>query len=658
MLGPLGISWVMLAFAQAPPPIVDYDLEVRVEPTERRLHGAGTIRWTNRTQSPADRLCFHLYLNAFAGPGSTFMKGLERAGDAPDLGPGDLGFIEMESLRRRDGDLDLLPGARPIAPDDGNPEDQTVLEVPLDRRVEPGETIELSLSFVSQLPKPVARAGAVGGFMMAAQWFPKLGVFEARPGAEVGGWRCHQYHALGEFHADFGRYRVGIEVPAGHEVAASGRRTETSRAGARVRHVHEQDRIHDFAFAVDPWAERIERRFALEAQVDASRRHAAAARLGVAEGELRQGDVTVILMIRPERAFAVERYFRAAFHALTELSLRFGPYPYPTLTIVDPPRGAQKTAGMEYPTLVTAGARFGVPADMPVPESVTLHEIAHQWFYGMLGSDEVNEAWLDEGLTSYATLRAYEAAYGETLRYAPSLLGMPLTPWFVHPLRFRDVERARFLAAPDVDPSLQPSFMFRDLLSYRTGVYARPVLFLLRLESLLGAERLDRALFRYVKRHRFGSPTSADLLKALEEEHGASLPGWVTEPLFRAGALDLRITELQSRPSPAASEVRFRTSVVVERRGELMRPVELRVTLEDGSVLEHPIEGPQRWWRFEHLGSRAKKAELFGPSNDPLNGSEIGRGRRLEPSARPGLVFAGHAAYVLGLALDLLGALL
>ncbi len=660
-----------------PPPVVEYELEVRVEPDTRRLHGSGTLRFRNSTKAPADRLCFHLYLNAFRNEASTFMR--ELSVEAPRLELDEHGFVELLSLEEEGAGSDLLANARYISPDDGRPEDRTVLEVPLKSPLDPGADIELELSFVSQLPKPVARAGAIGGFMMAAQWYPKLGVLEPAAGGTEARWSCHQYHAIGEFFAPFGRYRVTIDVPDGHEVGATGPRVEMKTSSGRTRHVHQQDKVHDFAFVVDPRLERHERRFEATRELSEARRSSAAAHLGIEAEVLRGSDVKVILLIRPERRFAIERYFTAAFHALRELSLRFGPYPYSTLTVVDPPPGAGETGGMEYPTLITAGARFGAPASMPVPESVTIHEIGHQFFYGLVGTNEVQEAWLDEGLTSYATLRVYEQTYGRTLRFAPSLFGVPLSPWFVHPFEFREIELARLLSAPDQDPTIQPSWMFRDLRSYRVGVYARPVRFFMRLEQLYGAKTLDRALYRYAVAHRYGAPRSADLLRAIEAEAHGPLPEWVTEPLFRPGGFELAVSELVSRPVPeprGIAEVRleadrvvtsartstrapgFFTTVVVERRGEMMRPAELLLTLEDGAVLRHKIKGRRRWWRFEHQGPRAVKAELFGADNDPLNQTQIHRARRLEAEHRPAFVFAGHSGYVVGLILDALRFLL
>ena len=116
------------------------------------------------------------------------------------------------------------PQARFIAPDDGNADDRTVMEVPLDRAVAPGETIDVQIAWTSRVPRTFARTGAIGNFYFIAQWFPKIGVLEDT------GWNCHQFHSATEFFADFGTYDVRLTVPKGWMVGRRpGDRTRTRR---------------------------------------------------------------------------------------------------------------------------------------------------------------------------------------------------------------------------------------------------------------------------------------------------------------------------------------------------------------------------------------------------------------------------------------------
>src|SRR5207253_3000988 len=115
-----------------------------------------------------------------------------------------------------------------------------------------------------------------------------------------------------------------------------------------------------------------------------------------------------------------DRWFEAAFQAITWYGLWFGPYPYHVLTIVDPEADADRTAGMEYPTLVMGATSWlAPPGDLyRGPESTVVHEFGHQYFYGLVGTNEFEEAWLDEGLNSYADGKVLDRGWGGSFRTA------------------------------------------------------------------------------------------------------------------------------------------------------------------------------------------------------------------------------------------------
>ena len=162
--------------------IADYEIEVVLDPESHRLEGVEKIRWTNRTDAATDELYFHLYLNAFAGSRTTFM----READWPSLrnrteSNGDWGWIQVDRMVLDDGS-DLLPVKEFVRPDDNNPDDFSLARVKLPRVVEPGGVVDLEIEFKAQLPRVVARTGFVGDFHFVGQWFPKLAVFKGEQG--------------------------------------------------------------------------------------------------------------------------------------------------------------------------------------------------------------------------------------------------------------------------------------------------------------------------------------------------------------------------------------------------------------------------------------------------------------------------------------------
>src|SRR6185436_4548308 len=220
-----------------------------LDPRTRLLTGDERLTWRNPAAIPAAALRFHLYYNAWRDTASSWMRERSLAAGDPDAAArrdSDWGSIDITSVRLGDG-TDVTGRLRYIAPDDGNADDRTVAEVPLERAVAPGETIDLRIAWTSHVPRTFARTGAIGNYFFLAQWFPKIGVLED------GGWNCHQFHLTTEFFADFGSYDVRLTVPSGWVVGATGVERERRDSGdGTTTHRFQQDDVHDFAWTTSP----------------------------------------------------------------------------------------------------------------------------------------------------------------------------------------------------------------------------------------------------------------------------------------------------------------------------------------------------------------------------------------------------------------------
>jgi aminopeptidase N len=153
-------------------------------------------------------------------------------------------------------------------------------------------------------------------------------------------------------------------------------------------------------------------------------RHAALV-LGRSPESVELSDVSIRLLMQPGRTPQIARYLSAAKLAIKWFGLWYGPYPYRTLTIVDPPSDAPGAEGMEYPTFITGGTEpllnWWPFSHVREPEEVVVHEYAHQYWYGLVGTNEFEEAWLDEGFTSYSTGQLMELMFGT----ASTLIDLP-----------------------------------------------------------------------------------------------------------------------------------------------------------------------------------------------------------------------------------------
>jgi hypothetical protein len=354
----------------------------------------------------------------------------------------------------------------------------------------------------------------------------------------------------------------------------------------------------------------------------------------------------------------VERLVRAAKRALADFGLWYGRYPYPTLTIVDPAPGAGASAGMEYPTFVTGGTSFLFNrwplSGVHLSEETLVHEIGHQWWYGLVGSNEFEEAWLDEGLTSYATGRVMERGYGRDTSLA-DLLG----------LRLGSLEVARMGNGPHriFDSMRQPAWKYSSSGAYGFNAYARPVLALRTLDGLLGEQTMARVLRTYHERWRFRHPGSDDFFAVAEEVSGRAL-GWFFGPVVNgSGLLDYEVESVSTAPSPEprgvvdrgkgretvdprAAERRereadekkarpYESTVLVRRRGDVVAPVQVELRFEGAPPQRRSWDGRDRWIRYELTRpERLLSAHVDPEGKLPLDVSLLNNSRRVEGDAR------------------------
>jgi hypothetical protein len=578
--------------AQLSPRNASYAITARLDPNSRTLTGDEILTWRNISSVPAATLRFHLYYNAWRNTGSTWLREARRAGNtaAASRPQADWGWIDVTSIRligASGSPADIVSRARFIAPDDGNVDDRTVMEVPLDRPVAPGETANVQIAWSSHMPRDFARTGVVGNFYFIAQWFPKIGVLEDS------GWNCHQFHSATEFFADFGTYDVRLTVPKGWTVGATGvERDRRDEPDGTTTHHYVQEDVHDFAWTTSP--NFVERRATFE--------HPTLPK------------VDMRLLLQPEHAGQADRHFAATRAALRYYGEWFGPYPYGHITIVDP-AWQSAAGGMEYPTLFTAGTRWLAPEGVTTPEGVTIHEAGHQFWYGIVASNEFENAWMDEGFNTYSTARVIAQAYSPNYysrRYFGSFIpwvfrGIPLT----REIEGDRLDSYRFAAKADVEAT--PSWQYFPGTAGAI-TYSKTALWLDTLERMLGWETMQRVMSTYFSRWAFRHPKPADFFAVANEVSGRDLT-WFFDQVYRSSnAFDYGVQAFTSEPSGARGYVGdgndrrftetdsrgpFHTTVVVRRYGEAIFPVDVRLVFENREETRWRWDGQGRWKAFE-----------------------------------------------------------
>jgi hypothetical protein len=636
--------------ASEAPRIASYQMDVGLHPDTKEIRGREILTWINPTGDPTGELWFHLYQNAFRNEKSTYLEERENKHQAAAL-EGNWGWIEIDSIRIVGG-LDITASMEYLQPDDGNEEDRTVARFLLPHPVAPGDSVRLQIDFRTKLPWLLDRSGFWRDFYMIAQWFPKIGVFE---GAERG-WNCHQFHANSEFFSDFGTYDVRITLPNRFVIGATGDLLEETGTtdGTKTYHFYQED-IHDFAWTASPDYILVERDFIAAEEISQSECDSLSGIFNIPPDEVRINDIRMILLIQPAHAAQTERHLEALSNAIKYFGLWYGRYPYSTITLYDPPDAATSAGGMEYPTLIGGRTSWLNPAGNLDLEDTIIHEFGHQYWYGLIASNEFEEPWLDEGLTTYTTEKVRDSVYGSDCYYKSfggdrgllypgldwlrldtytgtfGLITFPLIGTYLEdvPIAPFESRKRQYLQGPKLDKLRKNSWSFSSERSYDIYSYYYPAITLKTIENILGEEAMARVMREYFQRFIYSHPTTEDFLEVITEVSGIDINDFLRQALEGSYVFDYSVDMIESDdvsivtgeqdttrerkveedPSSVESRVRLR------RLGEFIHPVDLLVTFEDGEVVTECWSGRERWTEYNYRRSSGiKSAEI-----DPLH---------------------------------------
>ncbi len=561
-------------------PVADYTLRVRLDTQEHLVEGEGVIRWRNRSEKEISALHVHLYANAFRSEDTRFLS--DRRPGGRGSGPvRDFGHVAVDSFSvRSHGGENVWPRAKRADP--AYPNDDTDMVVPLAQPVKPGEAIDVDLSWRTKLPSIVERMGYHGTFHMVAQWFPKIAKHEPD-----GQFAHFSFDRLAEFYADFGTYDVTISVPETFVVGATGPcHSEEILDGRRVvRHV--QPDVHDFAFvAWDGFRE-------LRRDVDGT---------------------DVRLLFPPAHEGIAEEQLDVTAFGLRHFGARFGSYPYATLTIVHPPVGAEEAGGMEYPTLFTTGGSWWKRGVDGSARALTLHELAHQYFQGMVATNEHAWPFLDEGLASFAEVDALDVGWPDSGAIAARGWGVAAST----------VLRRVGLGGGQDDIIAKPSPDFHSGHTYGRLVYGRTALVLATLDRAYDG-KVMQAIGRYARRYRFAHPGPEHLLAAIRDVAGEPAAEALRTCLFDRGWVDLAITDLTCEADAC--------TVVVSHRGNVVLPVDVLWLHADGTRTMTVWDGRQAQASLRQAVASPVVHVVLDPSHkilldEDFSNNAIGLGKR------------------------------
>ncbi len=400
-------------------------------------------------------------------------------------------------------------GAAPAAAD------PTLARLALPAPVPPGGTAAVAMAFTTTVPTaPAEGTGLFGrypdtGTWVLAHWFPLLAGHDPSAGWDLvrpAPWDDPVF-------AGFALFDVTLTTPKAMVLAASGVRVEEAVGGDEVRRRYVSGPAREFSVVADD-------------------DFAAASR--------RVGGTTVTVYHDPEDAAGGEQILAYAAQAVTVFNEVFGPYPYAELDVVAVP----SVVGFEFPQLVLIGTEFvadpaGAGSRVGAVEFLVAHEVAHQWWYGLVGNNQRRHAFLDEGLAEYAAVLYFERQHGAPSAEQQVNLGLRL--------RYASM----VFAAGDhvVD---QPTDAFPDETAYFTTVYRKAALGFAALRAEIGDAAFVAGLRAYVEEAQFGVAAPADLRAAFERAAGRDLAGF-WRSWFEAAEGHVRIVVASGPATPAAT---------------------------------------------------------------------------------------------------------
>ena len=527
----IGLFVLQVGSAQYWQQAVDYTMEITLDTETALYNGTQKLVYTNNSPETLKNVFYHLYFNAFK-PGSEMAVRLKNAADknrrfkisVDSLTQDQQGYLKVSGLTQ--------DGVK-LSPIDS----ETILEVPLNKPILPGESTTFELSFEGHVPDVIRRAGkksSEGVAFSMAQWYPKMAEYDRE------GWNADPYTGR-EFHGVWGDFDVKITLNKKFVVAASGylqnaddigmgysdRKKPKAKKGNVTWHFI-APQVHDFTWAADPEY--------------------------IHDTYPGPNDVTLHFFYKnkPEIIENWKKLQPDTAKLMRFFNEKVGTYPYKQYSVVQGGDG-----GMEYAmlTLITGGRKYGSLF------GVTAHELAHSWFQHILATNETKHEWMDEGFTTFISTLAKDEILEENKEF-------PLEGSY----------RGYFnLANSGVEmPQSTNANRYSHNYAYESTAYSKGAVFLGQLGYIVGKEKLYEILQTYYDEWKFKHPLPNDLRRIAERVSGLQLQWFLTDWTQTTNTIDYAISEVEEQDN--------KTTVLLKRKGLMPMPLEILIQLKNGDT--------------------------------------------------------------------------
>ncbi|KAB1159002.1 M1 family metallopeptidase [Tenacibaculum aiptasiae] len=509
---------------------VDYTMDIDMDVKTYQYKGVQKLVYTNNSPDVLNKVFYHLYFNAFQ-PGSqmdvrsrNIKDPDKRVGDRiSKLLPSEIGYIKVNTLKQ-DG--------KQVKHETVG----TILEVTLNKAIQPGESVTFDMVFDAQVPKQIRRSGRdskEGVALSMTQWYPKMAEYDFE------GWHTPPY--LGrEFHGVWGNFDVTLHIDKNYVVGGTGYVQNAQEVGHGYEDKNEAlnlpsgdkltwkfkaPNVHDFTWAADP--DYIHDTYKMENGIDLHFLYKKSLSPFFQENWKK---------LQPKTAELMD-YF----------SKHIGQYPYKQYSVIQGGDG-----GMEYAmcTLITGKRKWGSLF------GVTAHELAHTWFQFLLATNESKHPWMDEGFTTYISNKAENEILNKGKENP-------------HTGSYRYYN---YVVSNNAEEPLSThADRYHTNMAYGMGSYSKGNIFLTQLEYIIGQEDVAKTLKKYFNDFAFKHPTPNDIKRTAEKVSGMQLDWFLNEWTQTTHTIDYGVKSVEGK------------DITLERIGKMPMPIDVEVIYTDGT---------------------------------------------------------------------------
>jgi Peptidase family M1 domain len=488
---------------------VYYTINAELDDKAKTITGFETLVYKNNSPDTLNFIWFHIYPNAYKNDSTALFIQLKNSKErSKKIRKNNRGYIDGLSFKVNGTAAKIEPHEESTYID--------IVKLLLPQQLKPGDSIEIKTPFTVKLPAYFSRSGYEDGEFMACQWYPKPAVYDKS------GWNEFPYLDMGEYYSEYGNYKVNITLPSEYIVGATGllqtqneidlyktigkanavsydnkpQRYAPLAKGTKKTLTYIADSVLDFAWFAD-------KDYIIQYDT-----------LKLTSGRI----IDAFTFFYYKKSTPWRYSLQYVKDAVKHYSNWLGEYEYPVVQAVEGPKN-NMSGGMEYPTITLITSPDAKDETLDV---VIAHEVGHNWFMGMLGSNEREHPWMDEGMNTYFQFR-YQA---EKYRNNEMLNGLKLPPEIKqkNPDEFLALVYNFLLGMPAAKSPIETaSSKFTNDNEYGMVAYVKAAMWMYIIELSIGKDDVDKAFRYYFNTWKFKHPQPIDMKIAFEKAVGKGM---------------------------------------------------------------------------------------------------------------------------------------